>query len=79
MAFNLKPRHSQVQNYSLFSKDRWQSFYLVNKDDGLVVRSLVLYKLQNSNSYVQLYLRSNSLLIGQKGGNVVDSPGANYI
>jgi hypothetical protein len=30
------------------------------------VLALVLYKLQNN--YVQLYLRQNSLLIGQKGG-----------
>jgi hypothetical protein len=57
MASNLKPRHSQVQNYSLLSKDSGQRFYLIKKDDGLGVRSLVLYKLQNSNNCVQLYLR----------------------
>ena len=57
MAFNLKQRHNQVQKCSLFSKDRSERFYLINKDDQLGVRSLVLYKLQNSNSSVQLYLK----------------------
>jgi hypothetical protein len=37
MASNLKPRHSQVQNYSLLSKDRWQRFYLFSKDDDWVL------------------------------------------
>jgi hypothetical protein len=57
MAFYLKPKHSQVQNYSHLSKDRLQRFYLINKDDGLGVKSPVLYKLQNNNSYDQLYLK----------------------
>jgi hypothetical protein len=57
MALNLKPKLSQVKNYSLLSKVRLQRFYLTNKCDGLGVRSLVLYKLQTSNSYVQLYMR----------------------
>ena len=51
-------------------------FYLIVKDDGLDVRCILYFITYKMVIIVfNLYLREKSLLIGQKGGSVVHSPG----
>jgi hypothetical protein len=47
MAFNLKPRYSQMWNYKSLNKNRRQRFYLIKKDDELCVKFMyfINYKM----------------------------------
>ena len=54
--------------------------YLIDKIDELGVKC-ILYFMNCKMVIVilNLYLREKSLLIGQKGGNAVDGPGAVFV
>ena len=55
-------------------------FYLIDKIDGLGVKCILYYiNCRMIIVVFNLYLREKSLLIGQKGGNAVDGPGAVFV
>jgi hypothetical protein len=81
MAFNLKPRYSQVQNYSLLSLDRRQVFTFIGKNIGLGVIS-ILYHIIYKMVIVMLSLYFENLLfflIKQEGWNVAGFSLSNHI